>query len=131
MSYIKFTVREDGKEFPLSSMTEPECAAIQECVEDLVPIAYTSCWLEVDTLPDLTLELEDSVPYGIIICYTHNPNPANGSLLESRLEHPFPEDIRKKLQGKTFTVTPRQLGLNPWGKKVEVVFEEGPKEKKD
>jgi hypothetical protein len=43
--------------------------------------------------------------------------------MESRLPHPIPQDILTKLAGKTFVVHPRQLGLNPWGKKVEVIFE--------
>ncbi len=134
MSYIKFTVLENGKDFPVSQMTEPESAAIAECVDDLLPQhTFTpECWLEVDMLPSLTLNMEDDEdepPYGIVICYKPNPNPANGSLLESRLEHPFPEDIRKSLMGKIFLVRPRQLGLNPWGEKVEIVFESEPKEK--
>ncbi len=136
MSYITFTVREDDKDFPVSQMTEPEAAAIEECVNDLLPGqgAGIMTWLEVDMLPSLTFDIDDDEeepPYGIVICYTPNPNPLNGSLLDSRIQHPFPEDVRKKLMGKTFMVHPRQLGLNPWGKKVEIVFESAPKEKKD
>lgn len=62
--------------------------------------------------------------FGILRCFQHNPAPKNGSLLESRLPCEFPEKLLKEFAGKTFRVYPRQLGLSPWGAKVEIVFEE-------
>jgi hypothetical protein len=103
-------------------MTEPESAAIEECVDDLLPMSKGTYWFE----PDLCLldEDEDEMPsYGLVSCYTENPRPKDGSLGESRIPHPLPKELLDALQGKTFRVYPRQLGLNPWGEKVEIVFE--------
>lgn len=124
MSSLKFTVKENDKLFPVCEMTEPECAAIEECVNDLIPSFCENrhdYWLE----PDLCLleEDEEMPSYGLLCCYTHNPNPKNGSLAESRIPHPLPKEVLDQLAGKTFLVNPRQLGLSPWGNKVEVVFE--------
>lgn len=126
MSFLKFTVLENGKKFSVSHMTEPECAAIEECVNALVPDNHwrsDSIWLE----PDLCLfgedEEEEEPDYGLLRCFTHNPHPKNGSLLESRIPHEVPKDLLEKLAGKTFRVYPRQLGLSPWADKVEIVFE--------
>lgn len=122
MSSIKFFVKEDDKDFPVWQMTEPESAAIGECVDDLVP--HESKWADKYWFEaDLCLLDEDEAPYGVLHCFTHNPSPKNGSLLESRIPHAIPEEVLQALSGKTFVVHPRQLGLNPWGKKVEIVFE--------
>lgn len=119
MSYLKFFVKEDGREFPICDMSEPESAAIGECVNDLIPYSTENYWFEADTC----LFDEDEAPYGILRCYTHNPSPSNGSVLESRIPHAIPQDLMSSLSGKTFFIQPRQLGLNPWGSKVELIFE--------
>lgn len=122
MTSLKFTVLENGVQFSVSHMSEPESAAIEECIDDLLPQAKGPYWFE----PDLCLldEDEDEMPsYGRVWCYTHNPKPNNGSLAESRIPHAVPQELLEALQGKTFRVYPRQLGVNPWGDKVEIVFE--------
>ncbi len=126
---LKFFVREDGRDFPLSHMSEPETAAIGECVDDLVPTSWgTEYWFEADTCI-LDEECDDDTEeyvepaYGLLRCFTHNPRPRNGTLLETRLPYPIPQTILDTLAGKTFIVRPRQLGLNPWGAKVEIRFE--------
>jgi hypothetical protein len=127
MSYLKFFVKENGRPFSVSEMSEPETAAIAECVDQLIPNTYqytSDYWLEVETCL-IDEEFRDEEPeYGIVRCYTQNPNPKNGSLGESRLHHPFPKELAEKLYGKIFHVTPRQLGLNPWGHSVEIIFED-------
>jgi hypothetical protein len=126
---LKFYVKEDDRDFPVCHMTEPEGAAIGECVDDLCPNAWgTEYWFESDTcLLDEGEEDDDGEyqepTYGLLRCFIHNPKPRNGSMMESRLPHPIPDTLLRKLAGKTFVVHPRQLGLNPWGKKVEVLFE--------
>jgi len=122
MSSLKFFVKEDGREFPLCDMSEPESAAIGECVNDLIPYNTESYWFEADTC----LFDEDEAPYGILRCYTNNPSPKDGSMDASRIPHPFPTELMEALSGKTFLVHPRQLGLNPWGTKVELIFEAPP-----
>lgn len=122
MSYIKFFVKENGRPFPVCEMSEPETAAVEECVDELIPYTYqnrTDYWLEVD----MYFEDEEMPAYGVLRCYTHNPSPKNGSIAESRLDHPFPKELAQELYGKIFHVTPRQLGLNPWGHTVEILFE--------
>lgn len=129
LTTLKFTVREDDREFPVCDMSEPESAAIEECVNDLIPreFQYTDTfWFDVDTCFAGEDEGEDMVEYGLLRCFTHNPAPKNGSLLENRMPFPFPKQVLEELRGKTFRVDPRQLGLNPWGTKVEVVFEGAP-----
>ena len=123
---LKFFVREDGSDFPLSHMTEPESAAIGECVDDLLPSPWgTEYWFESDTFVMDEEEDDDyeEPTYGLLRCFIHNPKPRNGSMLESRLPHPIPQTVLNNLAGKTFVVRPRQLGLNPWGAKVEILFE--------
>lgn len=123
---LKFTVREDDKEFSVSHMSEPECAAIEECINDLIPreFQYTETfWFDVDMCFSGEEEEDEMPNYGLLRCFTHNPNPKNGSLLEGRMPFPFPKKLLDELQGKTFRVHPRQLGVNPWGTKVEVIFE--------
>ena len=125
---LKFYVKEDNCDFPVCHMTEPEGAAIGECVDDLCPNAWgTEYWFETDTCLIDEEEDEDGEyqepTYGLLRCFTHNPKPQNGSMMASRLPHPIPDAVLRKLAGKTFVVQPRQLGVNPWGKKVEVLFE--------
>jgi len=122
MSYLKFFVRENGNQFAVSEMSEPESAAIEECVSDLLPMPKGPYWFEPDTTL-LDLDLEDDVAYGVVWCYTDNPNPKNTSLGESRIPHPVPNELVEAVQGKTFHVYPRQLGVNPWAHTVESVFE--------
>lgn len=127
MSSIKFFVKEDGREFSVCEMSEPESAAIEECVDDLIPAQFkwsTELWFEVDLINLCVLDdEEEESEWGVLRCFTHNLTPKNGSLLESRVPHPFPTEVLQALSGKTFVVYPRQLGVNPWGKKVEIVFE--------
>jgi len=125
---LKFYVKEDDRDFAVCDMSEPEAAAIGECVDDLCPNAWgTGYWFEADTcILDYDEEGDgdyEEPKFGLLRCFIHNPNPRNGSLMESRLPHPIPQDILTKLAGKAFVVHPRQLGINPWGKKVEVIFE--------
>lgn len=126
---LKFFVREDDKDFSVSHMTEPESAAISECVNDLLPSRWDSdYWFEADTclFGDEEEESEEEYvepEYGLLRCFTHNPHPRNGSQLESRIPFPIPQEILDNLAGKTFRVQPRQLGLSPWGAKVEISFE--------
>jgi hypothetical protein len=127
MSFLKFFVEENGTDFPLCHMSAPEMDAIEECVDALCPEPTSpDYWFEVDTLPELSTEVEEEeeVPYGVVWCYKHNPNPKNGSVLESRLPHTLPDELIHALSGKSFVVHPRQLGLNPWGKEVRIRFEE-------
>ena len=133
-STLKFYVREDGRDFSISDMTEPESAAIAECVSDLIPsrFQYTmNYWFEVDVcILEESDEDEDSEEeyqeptYGLLRCFTHNPRPRNSSQMESRLPWQIPQEVLTSLAGKTFRVYPRQLGLNPWGKTIEVKFED-------
>jgi hypothetical protein len=128
MSFLKFFVKEDDRDFPVCHMSEPESAAIAECVNDLVPSKYemlsTSFWFETDVC---LLDEEDEQPsFGLLRCYTYNQTAKNDSLDESRIPYPIPEDVVTSLAGKTFRVNPRQLGLNPWGVKVEITFESTP-----
>jgi hypothetical protein len=128
---LKFFVKENGTDFPISHMTEPETAAIEECVDDLIPSEhkFVSYWFEADTciLPEGDEEEDDDFEepaYGLLKCYTHHPNPKSFSIAGSRIPHPIPSDLLKQLAGKTFRVNPRQLGVNPWGAKVEITFED-------
>lgn len=111
--------------FPVSMMTEPETAAIAECLDDLIPSKQTDYWFE----PDLCILDEEfykdgeEPDFGLLRCYTHNPNPKNGSLNETRIPYPIPREVLANLSGKTFRIEPRQLGLSPWAKIVEIVFE--------
>jgi hypothetical protein len=126
---LKFFVRENDNDFSISQMSEPESAAIQECIDDLIPHEFQfseTCWVEADTCFSGEEDDEDEPTYGRLRCFTHNPHPRNGSIVESRLPFPIPQALLQTLAGKTFQVYPRQLGLNPWGKKVEVVFEAPP-----
>lgn len=126
---LKFYVREDGQDFGINCMTEPECAAIGECVDDICQSDWgKNYWFEADTClldEDDGDEDDDYVEptYGLLRCFTHNPAPRNYSIYENRIPYDIPQDILNKVAGKTFVVRPRQLGLNPWGKKVEILFE--------
>ena len=124
---LKFFVKEDGSDFSICDMTEPETAAISECISDLIPAKYqfTSIWFEADTC--ILEEDEDDdyeePKYGLLRCYRHHPNPKSFSQEDMRLPAPIPQEVLDHLAGKTFIIRPTQYGLNPWGKKVEVIFE--------
>ncbi len=120
---LKFFIKEDDSDFGLCEMTEPESAAIGECVADLLPSSYTAnYWFEVDTCI-LDSDDDEDPMYGLVRCFIDNPQPKNGSLMESRLPYPIPWSVLDSLAGKTFRITPRQLGLSPWGSRIEVTFE--------
>jgi hypothetical protein len=117
---LKFFVREHGNVLPVFQLTSNECDAIQECVEDLIPTSFQglgSLWFEADMCTD------DEASYGLLRCFSPNPNPTNGSLAASRLPAEFPPQVLDVLKGKTCAVRPRQFGLSPWGERVEIVFE--------
>jgi hypothetical protein len=125
-SFLKFTVNEDSQMFPISIMTEPETAAIAECINELLPSpTQANYWFEPDLciLDEEFYEDGEEPVFGLLRCYTYNLTPKNGSVDENRIPHPFPSELLTKFSGKTFLVEPRQLGLSPWGKKVEIVFE--------
>lgn len=129
--YLKFTVMENETLFPVSSMSAPESDAIDECVMDLVPKKYkwsSEIWFEADLvlLDDFYDDSDEEPSFGVLRCFKPNPCPKNGSQMESRLPCEFPTDLLSELSGKKFLVEPRQLGLSPWGKKVEVAFEHLP-----
>lgn len=130
---LKFFIKENGSDFGICDMTEPERAAISECVSDLIPDKYLfdAVWFEVDTCI-LTDEDDDSFDeddtyeepkYGLLRCFRHNPNPRYFTSMKSKLPTDFPQDVLDKLAGKTFRIYPRQLGVNPWGVKIELRFE--------
>lgn len=123
-SSIKFYVRENEKMFPLSSMSEPEQFSIQQEVNGLLPKPKgTDFWFEVDTC---LLDCEEEEPaYGLVCCFKQNPSPKNDSDMESKIPHPFPAEVLEKLYGSTHSVSPTQYGLNKWGNKVEILFENG------
>ena len=122
MNAIKFTVRENDELFPICHMSSHEAAAIEECIQELVPDSISrSYWFEVDMSPEV--DTDEDVPYGVLACLTHNPKPLDWKLKNLSIPHPFPKGLLKKLSGKTFVVNPVQYGVNPWGKKVEIVFE--------
>jgi hypothetical protein len=122
MEPLKFTVKENGKSFSSSQMTEPECYAIQEQVENLLPKPQGDYWFEVDTCL-LDYEGDEDPDFMWVWCYKQNPNPKNGSLMESRLPAPLPKELLDAMAGKTFRVQPTQYGLSPWGETVEIIFE--------
>ena len=118
---LKFFVYENGTQFSVSEMSEPESAAISECVDYLLPKSKSaSYWFETDVCL-LDAEDEDAA-YGRVWCYTHNLNPRDGSQAESRLPHLIPDEL-KALAGKRYHITPRQYGVNPWKHPVEIHFE--------
>lgn len=115
MSTLEFTVLENGEEFPVSNMSEPELAAIEECIDASLPNPKGKYWFEVDTLN------EDESPKGRILCFQENPNPKNQSIAEMRIPHPLPKEL-EELNGERIRIAPRQLGLSAWGDLVEVIF---------
>lgn len=120
MYSLKFTVYEDGQLFSINEMTEPESAAISECVHDLFHLpAGITYWPEVDVV---RLD-DDEASEGVLRFYTMNPEPKSGSLEDSRTPHTIPAEVLAKLTGKRFHIQPPQYGLSPWGKNVELVFE--------
>lgn len=115
MSRLEFTVLEDGKEFALCDMSEPELAAIEECIVASLPNHKGKYWFEVDMIVD------DEARRGRILCFQENPNPKNQSPAELQMPHPLPKEL-EELNGKRIRIAPRQLGLSPWGDLVEVIF---------
>ncbi len=128
---IRFFVYENDNLFSISQMTEPESAAIGECVHYLLPSTFTmrNFWMEVETCLFDEDEDEDEdgeykePDYGLLKCRRHNPKPNNGSWGNSSIPCVIPDEILQLVNGKRFEVHPRQLGLSPWGAKVEVQFE--------
>lgn len=126
ISSIKFLVNEDGHEFPICQMSEPETFAISVCVDSLLPrIEKGDCWYEVDVclLDEWEEDDDEGPPYGLVRCLQMNPAPNDGSKMESEIPHPLPMSLIEKLSGKTFQIYPIQYGVNPWGKNVTVTFE--------
>lgn len=123
MNSLKFFVKENGSLFETSQMSEPESFAISECVKSLVPDSkdYES-WFDVDMCPFIS-DGDEEASYGLLQYFTQNPNPKNSSWGEMGIPKAMPESILDALEGKTFVVRPIQYGLNPWGEKVEIVFE--------
>jgi hypothetical protein len=121
MSSLKFYVREDDSEFGTNVMSGQEWEAIANCVNDLI------CGTETNAWGDIWVEAErpddDDATYGLLVFYTPNPAPKNGSWGESRVSAPIPSGILTAFGGKTFSIQPPQYGLSPWGEKVEITFE--------
>jgi hypothetical protein len=122
MFTLKFFVRENNIDFSVSQMSSKEMDAIEECIDDLLPQDGPLYWFEADLVFSGEEDDDDEPVYGRLRCFTQNPNPANGSMAESRIPFPIPQEILHHLAGKTFAVTPRQLGLNAWGR-VDIRFE--------
>lgn len=123
MMTLKFFVKENDTDFPLSQMSEPETFAISECVRTLLPVSEEEdCWFEPDVCVFVRDE-EEEPAYGLVRYYQENPNPKDYSLAESRIAKEIPQTVIDSLQGKTFRVKPKRYGVNPWGKKVEITFE--------
>jgi len=116
-------VYENDNLLPISSLSGQELASIDECVEDIAK----SCLYVAKNKSDVyfhseTLlvpvednededEDEDEEPaYGFLQC-RHNNAPTA-----------FPNEILSNINGKSFNVKPKTLGLSPWGN-VEIKFE--------
>ena len=99
---LKFMVFENGNLFQLCHMSQPESYSIQREVENLLPKAECDDEFEVDVTMTEEMDNDEDVPHGLVRC-------ANPRRLDS-------------LRGKTFQVTPRQYGVNPWADKVEIKF---------
>ena len=95
-------VFENGNLFQLCHMSQPESYSIQREVETLLPKAECDDEFEVDVTMTEEMDNDEDVPHGLVRC-------ANPRRLDS-------------LRGKTFQVTPRQYGVNPWADKVEIKF---------
>ena len=112
-SFLKFSVYQDNVEFPVSDMSEPECAAIEECVKDLIPSSYSyNSGFLFDVETSVADDLVEEEGCGLLKCMNDDQRPV-----------PFPYELLKFLGGKKFRVKPNQYGLNPWGKKVHILFE--------
>ena len=122
MTSIKFYVTENTVSFPISEMSEPERFAIGLCVEELAPKPRGEYWFEVDTCP-FDNEEDD---YGLLRCYQQNPSPKTMNPSECKIPHPLPKELLAAVEGKSFSVEPKQYGVNPWDKKVEIRFESLP-----
>lgn len=124
MSQLKFYILENGADFPLSNMTEPERAAIHECISEHFPNSWPTndTWHEVDTCI-LEEDDEEEPDYGLVKCRQQNLAPKNGSLGELSIPAPFEADKIRKYLGKTLQIYPVQLGLSPWSENVQVRFD--------
>lgn len=120
MNELKFTVYENGKQFPCHQMSGNELESIEDEVVALLPEPKGDYWFEVDTFPHIWDGDEDP-DYAIVICYQRNPDPQRGK----KIRRSLPEEL-KALEGKTFRVEPRQFGGNNWAERVEIVFESPP-----
>lgn len=128
MSSLKFTVKEDGELYPVCQMSTHDAAAIEECIDALLPApASDKYWFVVETCIDEEDDEEEMAPYGLVKCVTFNKeDPVLGVLQGNNDPYPLPEELINAISGKTFTVYPIQYGVNPWGKKVEIIFESCP-----
>jgi hypothetical protein len=115
-SFLKFFVYENNVEFPVPDMSEPECAAIEECVKNLIPPAYNYTSGFVFDVETLTIDdIVEEEGCGLLKC--------NSMLNGEKRAVPIPYELLKFLAGKKFRVKPNQYGINPWGRKVEILFE--------
>lgn len=122
MTTLKFYVKENGKDFPLTEMSEPELFAISESVMTLIPKSEErNCWFEADTCVFVSDD-EEEATYGLLRYFTDNPSPKNTSEAESKVPKAIPQSTLDTLQGKTFHVKPIQYGMNPWGT-IDICFE--------
>lgn len=107
----KVTVYEKGQEFKPSLMTEPEVAAILECIHELFRTYGTRIYF------DATVDEEEDTL--VIHCYEETPDGKDSHWI------PFPKEWEAKaipmsnrrvfnLIGDKIPITPRQLGLSPW-----------------
>lgn len=109
MSQLKFYVKEDGCDYPLSWMTAGERRAIEECVNNLLRSKINNhYWLEADT----HILDQDGPDFGLLRCIDKMRSPC-----------PIPLEILKNISGTTFRIHPPQTGPIPWAEGVEVVFE--------
>lgn len=106
----KITVFVKGQELKAELMTEPEVAAILECVHDLFRTYGSKIYF------DASLSDEDDL---LLHCFEETPDGRDSYWI------PFPSEWTAKtvtmsggkefkLIGDKIPVTPRQLGLSPW-----------------
>lgn len=116
-SFLKFFVYENNEEFPVCDMSAPECGAIEECVKNIIPTSYSyiSSGFLFDVETSIADEAVEEEGCGLLKC--------NIIVNGKERAAPMPYELLKFLAGKKFRVKPKQYGLNPWGKKVEILFE--------
>jgi hypothetical protein len=106
----KITVYVKARELKPELMTEPEVAAILECVHDLFRTYGSKIYF------DASLSDEDEL---LLHCFEETPDGRDSHWI------PFPKEWETKtvtmsnqkvfkLIGDKIPVTPRQLGLSPW-----------------